>query len=61
MAGKPEQAKPRDVGINIRLLASERAAWQRAAKRAGVGMSAWLRNLANAASGFAPPKRKDPK
>ncbi len=52
--GRPKLTNPRAVRVLIRGQADEIRAWKLAAKRAGLTLSAWLRGLANAASGYSP-------
>lgn len=55
--GRPPSENPLDERIVLRLLGDERAAWHRTAKASGKSLSAWLRDLANAAVKRAERKR----
>jgi uncharacterized protein (DUF1778 family) len=55
--GRPPSENPLDARIILRLLSEERAAWQQAAKANGKSLSAWLRDLANAAAKRSRSKR----
>lgn len=50
MVGKPVESRPRSVRMILRALPQERVAWKRAAKRAGLTFSEWIRRLANEAA-----------
>lgn len=50
MVGKPAAGKRRNVIVLLRAMPDERRRWERAAKQAGVSLSAWIRNLANGAT-----------
>lgn len=52
--GRPKLTNPRDRQVPLRAQADELTAWKRAAKHAGLTLSAWIRALANAASGHRP-------
>ena len=49
MSRPPEMYERRGCIVRLRVLTEERDRWTRAADRAGVSLSAWLRGLANAA------------
>lgn len=50
MPRPPDENEPRSVNVLVRVLPEERERWHRAAKRAGVTLSAWIRDLANQAA-----------
>lgn len=52
--GRPKLDHPKAARVPLRAQADELRAWKRAAKHAGLTLSAWLRGLANAASGHTP-------
>lgn len=51
MGRPPEAARTRGVIVQTRAMPVERDAWARAARSVGKTVAAWLRELANAASG----------
>lgn len=51
MGRPPDAARTRGVIVQTRAMPVERAAWARAARSVGKTVAAWLRELANAASG----------
>jgi len=56
---KPKSPADRRVRWTVRLSPTEIQAFERAARRAGVPVSTWVRNLARAAAGLpaeVPPK-----
>lgn len=50
MTGRPAEGVRRDVRVIFRVLEAERARWQAAADREGLGLSAWMRRILNAAA-----------
>ena len=57
MVGKPQMARARDFVFRMRVLRVEIDAWTRAARAVGqASVSAWARDVLNAASGRTPPK-----
>lgn len=54
--GRPKLDHPRSETVRVRAQASEVRAWRRAAKKADMTLSAWLRALANAAAGHEPKR-----
>lgn len=56
--GRPKLEHPRSARVVLRVQEDEHAAWARAAKRAGLSVSDWIRRLVNAAAGHTPKGRE---
>lgn len=52
--GRPKMDNPKSETVRVRVQKDEHAAWMRAAKRAGLPLSEWIRRLVTAASGYTP-------
>jgi uncharacterized protein (DUF1778 family) len=53
--GKQTAKSTKDAHVQIRVSVDEKQALENAARRAGLGLSAWVRQLALRAAGALPP------
>ena len=57
MVGKPRAEAARSSRVILRAMPKEREAWQRAADRAGLPLSEWIRKRLNSAAKRSSGKR----